>query len=151
MDKSEVPTPALTRTRMLLSLNHLVDRHAEADVRARAEKELAPKLLPRSSVVAEPVPGVFEAAAAAAGVKGLGEENVNFLCCPSDTANSTCAAARDTKQNALLTMLLLLRHADAANDVPPALTDEDMSNDAIGAPIILTSAEPVQGKAALRV
>ncbi len=48
-------------------------------------------------------------------------------------------------------MLLLLRHTDAANDVPPALADEDMSNDAIGAPIILTSADPVQGKATLRV
>ena len=43
MDMSEVETPALTRICILLSLNHLVDEHAEEDVRARAEKELAPR------------------------------------------------------------------------------------------------------------
>ena len=43
MDMSEVPAPALIRIRMLLSLNHVVDEHAEADVRARAENELAPR------------------------------------------------------------------------------------------------------------
>jgi hypothetical protein len=91
----------------------------------------------------------LEVAAVASGVNGLGEEKTNF--CPSDTTNSTCEAAWDAKQNTLLTMLLLLSHTDDANDVPPALTDTDMSNDAKGAPIIVTSDAPVQGKAALRV
>jgi hypothetical protein len=48
-------------------------------------------------------------------------------------------------------MLLLLCHTDDANDVPRALTDRDMSNDAKGNPIILISDAPVKGKAALRV
>ena len=90
-------------------------------------------------------------AAVAAGVNRLGEKKLNFFCCPSDTAISTCEAAWDTKQNTLLTMLLLLCHTDDANDVPRALTDRDMSNDAKGTPIILISDAPVKGKAELRV
>ena len=104
------------------------------------------------TAVAEPLPGVLEVVVAvAAGVNGLGEEKTNFFCCPSDTANSTCEAAWDTKQNTLLTMLLLLCHTDDANDVPRTLTDKDMSNDTKGTPIILTSDAPVQGKASMRV
>ena len=109
--------------------------------------------MPSSTAVTEPLPGKLEleVAAVATGVNGLGDEKTNFFCCPSDTTNSTCEAAWNAKQNALLTMLLLLCHTDDANDVPRTLTDTDMSKVAKGAPIIVTSDAPVQGKAALRV
>ncbi len=107
--------------------------------------------MPSNTAAAEPLPGVLEVAAVAASVNGLEEEKTKVFSCPSDTANSTCEAARDTKQNALLAMLLLLCHTDDASDVARALTDTDMSKDAMGAPIIVTSDAPVQGKAVPRV
>ena len=107
--------------------------------------------MPSSTAVAEPLPGMLEVAAVGARVSGLEEEKTKVFCCPSDTTNSTCEAARDKKQNDLLAMLLLLCHTDDANIVARALTDTDMSEDAKGAPNTVTSDVPVQGKAVPRV